>query len=153
MPTNHYRLSIVLTDEQRDLLKALAALQGRSAASYVSDLLDTFTPTLRGLLGPLQAAKAASDGLEGAAKKAAASLASGIRHPFLVDEGRQMDMIRDFLTADFVSGEPGEADRDSGPSALEPGAHPPSSNHGGQDDPTPPARGAQSDQSTGVRRG
>lgn len=153
MPTTHPRLSIVVTDEQRDLLKALGALQGRSAASYVSDLLDTFTPTLRGLLGPLQAAKTASDGLDGAAKKAAASLASGIRHPFLVDEGRQMDMIRDFLTADMLPGEAGEADRESGPTDPAPSAQPPYSNHGGQDDPTPPARGTHSDQSPGARHG
>lgn len=91
------RLSVVVSEEQRYLLGLLGAAQGRSAASYLSDMLDHFTPALRGLAPRLAAALDAAKGLEGDAARAAAQLASGIAHPFIGDADRQMDLITDIL--------------------------------------------------------
>lgn len=104
------RLSVVVTPEQRALLASLGASQGRSAASYLSDLLDHFTPSLRSLVPALARAHEAAQGLDGDAAAAAASLASGIRHPWIADDDRQLDLVRDFLVGDgFPIGDEGPA--------------------------------------------
>ncbi len=49
MPTPNPRLSVVVSQEQHELLTDLAGLENRSAASYVRQLLDGATPLLRSL--------------------------------------------------------------------------------------------------------
>lgn len=105
------RLSVVVTPEQRQLLGLLGASQGRSAASYLSDMLDHLTPALRGLAPRLLAAQEAAKGLDGDAARAAATLASGIRHPFIGDADRQLDLISDVLGGE---GFPGQIDEPEG---------------------------------------
>lgn len=121
------RLSVVVTPEQRTLLAALGASQGRSAASYLSDLLDHFTPSLRALVPALARAQQAAEGLDGDAARAAARLASGIQHPWIGDGDRQLDLIHDVLSGEgFLIGDDGPAgarEGDSRPTAT--AANPP----------------------------
>ena len=58
MPTILPRLSVVVTPEQHHLLTSLAALQGRSASSYVRRLVEVATPSLRALLASLEGVEA-----------------------------------------------------------------------------------------------
>lgn len=55
MPTPNPRMAIVVSAEQHELLMELGALQGRSAASYVRELLDMATPMFRAVLPLLRA--------------------------------------------------------------------------------------------------
>lgn len=56
MPTALPRLNVVLTHEQHALLLELAALQGRSAASYLREMVDAATPLLRATVPTLRLA-------------------------------------------------------------------------------------------------
>ena len=58
MPTRLPRLNVTISEEQHALLMRLGALQGRSAASYLRELLDASTPFLAALMPTLEAAKA-----------------------------------------------------------------------------------------------
>lgn len=61
MPTKQPRVNVVVTEEQHDLLRELSALQERSAASIIREMLDSAMPMLRALV-PIyrQAADAAA---------------------------------------------------------------------------------------------
>jgi uncharacterized protein (DUF1778 family) len=59
MPTNKPRITITLSDEQHELLHALAELQKVSMSSIVVELLDTSLPVLERLVSILKAAAAA----------------------------------------------------------------------------------------------
>jgi len=50
MPAKYPRLQVTLTEPQRVLLTELGEIQGRSAASYLRELLDGAEPLLRSLL-------------------------------------------------------------------------------------------------------
>lgn len=56
MPTKLPRLNVTVTEEQHELLLELAALQGRSAASYLREMVDAATPLLRAAVPPLRLA-------------------------------------------------------------------------------------------------
>ena len=55
MPTKNPRLMITLTEEQRAVLDELGELQGRSAASFVRELVDAATPLLQSLATVMRA--------------------------------------------------------------------------------------------------
>jgi len=55
VPTPNPRMAIVVTAEQHQLLVELGALQGRSAASYVRELVDMATPMFKAVLPVLRA--------------------------------------------------------------------------------------------------
>lgn len=57
MPSPNPRINVVVSHEQRELLADLSALQGRSAASFLRELLDTATPLLRAMLPVLRASQ------------------------------------------------------------------------------------------------
>lgn len=50
LPTKLPRLNVTVTPEQHALLLELAELNGRSAASYLRDMVDRITPTLRAVV-------------------------------------------------------------------------------------------------------
>lgn len=52
------RINVALTPEQHSLLLELGSLQGRSAASYLREMLDGAMPMLRDLMPVLRAAAA-----------------------------------------------------------------------------------------------
>jgi hypothetical protein len=56
MPTKSPRLNVTVTEQQHALLVELGALQGRSAASYLREMLDVSTPMLVALLPVYRAA-------------------------------------------------------------------------------------------------
>jgi hypothetical protein len=64
MPSVLPRLTVVVTPEQHQLLARLGALQGRSQASYVRQLLDLATPSLRAILTPLERAEAEEEAMD-----------------------------------------------------------------------------------------
>ena len=61
MPTNNPRIAVTLPPHRHDLLKRLAALQGLSMASVVSELLEECYPALERVVMVLEAAKNASE--------------------------------------------------------------------------------------------
>jgi hypothetical protein len=98
MPTPNPRLSVVVTPHQRDLLGALGAHQGRSAASYLRSLLDASTPHLQLLLASLdQAARSTAD-LPAVMAKVSAEIAQGLA-PYEQHHADQLDLIADVLEA------------------------------------------------------
>lgn len=50
MPTKQPRVNVTISDEQHHLLMALGKLQGRSAASFLREMLDAATPMLEATL-------------------------------------------------------------------------------------------------------
>lgn len=61
MPSPFPRINVVVSQEQRDLLAELGAIQGRSAASYLRELLDMATPLYRSLMPVLRASQDVRD--------------------------------------------------------------------------------------------
>lgn len=61
MPSVKPRLALTLPEHRHDLLKRLAALQGVSMASLVSELLEECYPVLERVAVALEAAKTASE--------------------------------------------------------------------------------------------
>lgn len=61
MPSVKPRLALTLPEPRYSLLKRLAALQGVSMASVVTDLLEECYPVLERVLAALEAAKSASE--------------------------------------------------------------------------------------------
>jgi hypothetical protein len=102
MPSILPRLTVVLAPEQHQLLTRLAALQGRSAASYVRHLVEIASPSFRSLLVKLDAVQEH----EGAVDE---NLAAAIDH--LVSEAE--DQVEDQLDLlSFIDGvEPDFEDR------------------------------------------
>ena len=58
MPTNNPRIAVVVTSDQHKLLTELGELQGRSAASFLREMLDAGTPMLEAMLPVYRAAQA-----------------------------------------------------------------------------------------------
>lgn len=94
MPTRLPRLNVTVTEEQHRLLLRLGELQGRSAASYLRELLDASTPVLRALEPMLEAQRTA---LEQTASEQTASMEVLARSLFssAIDgaDPAQLDMI------------------------------------------------------------
>ena len=63
MPTRQPRVNVVVTDAQHRLLGELGALQGRSAASFLREMLDASTPMLEAML-PIYRAAAAQQAMQ-----------------------------------------------------------------------------------------
>jgi len=61
MPSRSPRINVVVTDEQHGMLLELGALQGRSAASFLREMLDAATPMLRTALPVWRAAAAQAE--------------------------------------------------------------------------------------------
>ena len=133
MPTRLPRLNVTISEEQHALLMRLGALQGRSAASYLRDLLDASTPFLAALMPTLEAAKAGELQL---AEDQATALETMARALFQDADPDQLDLLEHIagvMLAEVSPGGRGEADASESaqPQAASPlpGA-PPSSNTG-----------------------
>jgi hypothetical protein len=98
MPTPNPRLSVVVTPHQRDLLAALGAHQGRSAASYLRSLLDASQPHLQLILASLDHAAQSTAGMPDIMAKVSAEIARGLE-PYEQDHVDQLDLIADVLEA------------------------------------------------------
>jgi uncharacterized protein (DUF1778 family) len=61
VPTKYPRINVVVTDRQYRVLTELAALQGRSASSFIREMIDVTLPLLEATLTPLRAAKEAAE--------------------------------------------------------------------------------------------
>jgi hypothetical protein len=98
MPTPHPRLSVIVTADQHALLASLGALQGRSAASYVREIVDASTPHLRVLLATLQAASRSTDDLPALLAQVSAEVVRRLE-PYDELNHAQLDLIADILEA------------------------------------------------------
>lgn len=96
MPTPNPRLSIIVTEDQRDLLTSLGALQGRSAASYVRQIVDASTPHLKALLAALQAASTSTQDLPALLSQVSAEIARKLE-PYDDLNHAQLELIADIL--------------------------------------------------------
>lgn len=137
MPTRLPRINVAVGEEQHALLLRLGALQGRSAASYLRELLDASTPFLAALLPTLEAAKA---GELQQAEDQALALETMARALFRDADPDQLDLLEHIagvMLAEVSTGGKGEADASESaqPHAASPrpGA-PPSSNTGVRSD-------------------
>jgi hypothetical protein len=96
MPTPNPRLSVVVTPHQRDVLAALGAHQGRSAASYLRTILDASTPHLVALLAALDHVAKSNDDLPGLLANVSAEIARKME-PYEDANSHQLDLIADVL--------------------------------------------------------
>jgi len=78
MATKLPRLNITLSDEQHALLMELGRLQGRSAASYLREMVDTAQPMLEALLGVYRQVEAAQEAQPQALQKAIRAALEGV---------------------------------------------------------------------------
>jgi hypothetical protein len=78
MPTQKPRIFVAVTQEQDELLTALGALQGRSKASYLLELLEGAQPLLTALLPSLRAHLATIEGQPIAVRDAVAKVLTGV---------------------------------------------------------------------------
>ncbi len=78
MPTKKPRIFVAVTQEQDELLTALGALQGRSKASYLVELLEGAQPLLTALLPSLRAHLATIEGQPVALRDAVAKVLTGV---------------------------------------------------------------------------
>lgn len=121
MPSVKPRLALTLPEHRHDLLKRLAALQGVSMASVVTELLEECYPVLERVVVALEAAKTASEsaktGLRESCDKAIAEL-----EPYRDIALTQFDLFMDEITrqahgTDGARDEPRAAGGASVPSA------------------------------------
>lgn len=89
MPTKNPRLSVVVTEDQHAILTRLSALQDRSAASFVREIIDTATPLLRVLLATVEAQHETLAAVPEQFAKAVAQTLSGM----LADDPDQLDLV------------------------------------------------------------
>lgn len=155
MPTRLPRLNVTVSDEQHALLLRLGALQGRSAASYLRELLDASTPFLTALLPTLEAAQA---GEERRSAEQAASVEALARTFMQGADPDQLDLLEHIagvMLAEVSPGGRGEADASESAQPLAasplPGA-PPSSNTGVRSDQKGNKRESGPDDETRLRR-
>lgn len=111
MPTPNPRLMVTVTPEQHDLLAQLGALQGRSSASYLREMLDAATPMLQAML-PVYRSAAAQVAMQPEA------LQMAIRDALSdVDAKKaQLDLLR--LLAATEAAHANDADADAAPSGA-----------------------------------
>lgn len=134
MPTSNPRLMIVVTPEQRELLGELGKLQGRSAASFVRDLVDTATPMFQALLPIMRAHAAAIEGQPAQLEEVVSQALQGAYS----DDPAQLDLMEHInaIAAHMAAEAGGEARTDRSESedrADRPDpTSPPTCNYGGQ---------------------
>jgi hypothetical protein len=141
MPTRLPRLNVTVSEEQHALLMRLGALQGRSAASYLRELLDASTPFLTALAPTLDAARA---GELQAIEHQAAAAEDLARSLFASTSADQLDLV-EHLASVLLSDATGGA---VGASATPRGRM----EHGGDDAPTVPPSSNTGVSSSGPRR-
>ncbi len=104
MPSVKPRLALTLPEHRHDLLKRLAALQGVSMASVVTELLEECYPVLERVVVALEAAKTASEsakeGLRASCDKAIEEL-----EPYRVLVSDQFDLFMDGITRQIQGAE------------------------------------------------
>ena len=116
MPTTNPRVGVVVTSDQYRLLGQLAALQGRSIASYLREMLDAAMPMLEAMLPVYRAAQAQiamqPEALQLAIRDALASVDT---------KTAQLDLLRLLAATEAIPAN--DADASAGPSgAREDGA-------------------------------
>lgn len=111
LPAVNPRIGVVVTSDQHKLLTELGALQGRSTASFLRELLDAAEPMLQAML-PVYRAAAAQVAMQPEALQMAIRDALGE-----VDGKRaQLDLLR--LLAASEGHSANDADADSAPSGA-----------------------------------
>lgn len=137
--TKSPRVNVVVTEEQHRLLLDLGALQHRSAASYLRELLDAATPLLRATLPILQASRSAMEDQPDALQKAAQDALEQVVGP----DWRQMDLeahlaalVRSTGFAAGVGGADASESSQSAAAPPTPACRPPYSNTGVRSDQT-----------------
>lgn len=111
MPTNNPRIAVVVTSDQHKLLTELGELQGRSAASFLREMLDAGTPMLEAMLPVYRAAQA-----QVAMQPEALQMA--IRDALAAVDGRraQLDLLK--LLAASEANSANDAGADAAPSGA-----------------------------------
>lgn len=155
MPTRLPRLNVTVSDEQHALLLRLGALQGRSAASYLRELLDASTPFLTALLPTLEAAQA---GEERRSAEQAASVEALARSFMQGADADQLDLLEHIATVMLSEASAGggnagaERERAARDRVAVPPPVPPSSNTGVRSDQKGNKREGGPDDETRLRR-
>lgn len=98
MPTKKPRLLVTMTEEQHALLMEYGRLQGRSASSFLRDLLDASTPLLRQSVPALRMASEELDTRKGDIDRAMRDLTAQARS--LGDEAMDQLELLDQLQRD-----------------------------------------------------
>ena len=103
MPTLKPRVNVTLEPQTYQVIERLAALQGRSRGSVISDLLDSIAPVMGRTVSLLEAAASApqqvKDGLRTVVEDIHRDLVSASGHG-----SDQMDMLFDRLSSGSASG-------------------------------------------------
>lgn len=122
MPSVKPRLALTLPEHRHDLLKRLAALQGVSMASVVTELLEECYPVLERVVVALESAKAASESVKTGIRESCDKAIEELE-PYRVAVADQFDLFMDGLTRQIQ----GEASPTDGASASGVGADSPRS--------------------------
>ena len=117
MPAINPRVAVVVSTDQHQLLTELAALQGRSSASFLRELLDAAEPMLRAML-PVYRAAAAQVAMQPEA------LQMAIRDALADVDGKraQLDLLK--LLAASEGNSANDAGAETGPSGAREDAAP-----------------------------
>ena len=97
MPSVKPRLALTLPEHRHDLLKRLAALQGVSMASVVTELLEECYPVLERVVVALEAAKSASESVKTGIRESCDKAIEELE-PYRVAVADQFDLFMDGLT-------------------------------------------------------
>lgn len=130
MPTKQPRVNVTITDHQHALLMELGSLQGRSASSFLREMLDAATPMLDATL-PIYRAAAEQAQMQPEALQSAITTVLGQ----LDEKSDQLDLLRllSTIVPTVANDGEGEAERTAASGASEdalPPTTPPSSNTG-----------------------
>lgn len=90
MPSSNPRVNLTLNDAQYALLKRMAALQGRSMASIVVELLDTVSPVFERMCDAIEAVAKAPANMRAGLLKSFEE-AEQAAFPFLMEAAGQVD--------------------------------------------------------------
>lgn len=97
MPSVKPRLALTLPEHRHDLLKRLAALQGVSMASVVTELLEECYPVLERVVVALETAKSASESVKTGIRESCDKAIEELE-PYRVAVSDQFDLFMDGLT-------------------------------------------------------
>lgn len=97
MPSVKPRLALTLPEHRHDLLKRLAALQGVSMASVVTELLEECYPVLERVCVALETAKTASESVKTGIRESCDKAIEELE-PYRVAVSDQFDLFMDGLT-------------------------------------------------------
>lgn len=112
MPTANPRIAITLLPHRHDLLKRMAALQGVSMASVVSELLEEFYPVLERVCVAMERAKDAQESSKAGIRESAIKAFEEIA-PLTVAANNQLDLLFAEMDAHLRTGEEGAARTDA----------------------------------------